>query len=116
MCIVISIKYIVTKNNYSYYYYKNDHNYYLIIFYSLICYCTVIYSIKTSSSPPYSILMLNQYLRNVELQHCEYCSNIAKCRFNIEETLQKCLMSNYNFLCLWDIKNFSHINLVLLLK
>jgi len=29
--------------------------------------------------------MLNQYLRNVELQHCECC--FAKCRFNVKKTL-----------------------------
>ena len=42
---------------------------------------------------PYSTLMLNQYLRNVELRYCECCSNIAKCKFNVEKTSQKRLMS-----------------------
>jgi len=32
--------------------------------------------------------MLSQYFGNVELQHCEYCINIAKW-FNVEKTLQK---------------------------
>ena len=36
--------------------------------------------------------MLNQYFRNVDLQHCEHFNNIAKCGFNVEETLQKHLM------------------------
>jgi len=35
----------------------------------------------------------HQYLRNVELQHCEYCINVAKYRFNAEKTLQKRRMS-----------------------
>lgn len=42
---------------------------------------------------PYSTLMLNQYFRNVELQHCKCCSNIAKYRFIIEKTSQKRSMS-----------------------
>jgi len=26
-------------------------------------------------------------LKNVELQHCECCTNVAKCRFNIEKNI-----------------------------
>jgi len=37
-------------------------------------------------------LILNQHLRNIELQHCEYYAKIEKCTFNVEKTLQKHLM------------------------
>ena len=42
---------------------------------------------------PNSTLTLNQYFKNVDLQHYKYCSNIDKCRFNVEEMLRKRLMS-----------------------
>ena len=45
----------------------------------------------------YPIQHINvEYLRNIELQYCEHCSNIAECKFNVEETLQKHLMLNCN--------------------
>jgi len=38
---------------------------------------------------------LNQHFKNVELQHCECCFNIAKYRFNVEKTYKT---SNVNWI------------------
>jgi len=37
--------------------------------------------------------MLDEHLRNIKLQHCWCWVNIAKCRSNVEKTLQKRVMS-----------------------